>query len=260
MKIIVLLKQVPDLVEELEIAPEGTQLDTTSLRYIINEPDEHALEQAILLKEKYGGTVTAIILDGSDVDEILLTAFAKGADKVVKISWEWTGINSPSAARIFTSFIKSQKDGINSDTIILTGTQASDDLQGEIVTYLSEFLGIPSINVVTGVNLVAETNKIITIKEFSGGLRGEFELQLPCILGIQSAEKPPRYVPVAKVRAASKSAKIETFTGEQPEVWTKLQVRKLFKPETSGKAEMIEGSPEEIASKIVEILTNQGLI
>ena len=81
MKIIVLLKMVPDVVEELEVAADGQTLDTEFLRLIANELDNHALEEALLLKEKYSGTVTVVALDAPEVDDALFTALAKGADQ-----------------------------------------------------------------------------------------------------------------------------------------------------------------------------------
>lgn len=260
MKIIVLLKQVVDTVEELEIAEDGCALARDSLRYIINETDDHALEEALILKERYGGKVTAAILDGEGVDEILYTAFAKGTDRVVKIRGGGSDINSTHLAQIFTSFLKAHKEGIDSETIILTGSQANNDLQGDVVTYLSEFLGLPSLNVITAIKLVDGMRRVGVVKEFTGGLRGEYELPLPCILGIQSAEKPPRYVPVAKVRAASKSAKIEVFQGSEAQEWAKIHISKMFKPQRTARAQMLLGTPEEIASKFVEILASKGLI
>ena len=81
--ILVTAKLVPDLVEELEIADSGTALDMTWLRLIINEFDDHAIEQAILLKEKNGGEVTVVVPDMEGMDDVLFTAAAKGADRLV---------------------------------------------------------------------------------------------------------------------------------------------------------------------------------
>ena len=83
--IVVTAKMVPDLVEELEIAENGTALDMTWLRLIINEFDDHAIEQAILLKEKYGGQVTVVAPDLEGMDDVLYTAAAKGADRLIKL-------------------------------------------------------------------------------------------------------------------------------------------------------------------------------
>ena len=85
MDIVVPIKFVPDLVEEMEIGESGKALDRTFMRLIPSEQDDHALEQALLLKERHGGTVTAVALDTGDVDETLFTAIAKGADRVIKI-------------------------------------------------------------------------------------------------------------------------------------------------------------------------------
>jgi len=82
---------------------------------------------------------------------------------------------------------------------------------------------------------------------------------MPAVLGIQSAEKPPRYVPVAKVRAAMKSAKIETAAIEAPEPARALELERMYKPEPTGRARMLEGSPEDVAAKITEVLAEHGV-
>ena len=69
MHILVLLKMVPDVVEDLEIAPDGKALDLEYLRMILSESDDHALEQALLLKERHGGKVTVLALDAPEVDD-----------------------------------------------------------------------------------------------------------------------------------------------------------------------------------------------
>jgi electron transfer flavoprotein beta subunit len=98
------------------------------------------------------------------------------------------------------------------------------------------------------------------LKEFSGGLRGEYEVALPAVLGIQSAEKPPRYVPVAKVRAAMKSAKIETAEIAAPDVARALAIERMYKPEAAGRAQMLEGTPDDIAARIAGLLAERGII
>ena len=85
MKIVVPINLVPDLVEELTIDNSGTALDMTWLRLIINEFDDHAIEQAILLKERSEGQITVLAPDVEGVDDMLFTATAKGADQVIKI-------------------------------------------------------------------------------------------------------------------------------------------------------------------------------
>jgi electron transfer flavoprotein beta subunit len=258
MNLFVLLKMVPDTVEELNVAGDGKSLDSEYLRFKLNDPDEHALEQALLLKEKAGGKVTVVALDAPEVDDALFTALAKGADRAVKIPVEQAGMGTVATAKMFATFLASGGGQITPDTLVLPGSQAIDDLEGEVAAYLGEALNLPYVGVVSSVSPAG--GKVVVLKEFSGGMRGEFEVALPAVLGIQSAQKPPRYVPVAKVRAAMKAAKIETvdiaFSGPAQA----LAVERMYKPEAAGRAQMLDGTPEEIAARIAGLLVERGLI
>ncbi len=256
MNLFVLLKMVPDTVEELNVAGDSRSLDAEYLRCKLNDPDEHALEQALLLKEKAGGKVTVVALDAPEVDDSLFTALAKGADRAVKIPADQAGLGTVATARAFAAFFKGA-GALPADSLILPGSQAVDDLEGEVAAYLAELLGLPYLGVVCGV--VPAGAKVIALKEFSGGLRGKFEVPLPAVLGIQSAEKPPRYVPVAKVRAAMKSGKIESVEVAPPEPARVLEVDRMYKPEAAGRAEMLEGAPDEVADRIATLLAERGI-
>ena len=258
MNLIVLLKMVPDTVEELEIAGDGRSLDGDVLRYKLSDPDEHAVEQAILLKEKHGGKVTVVALEAPEVEDALFTALAKGADRAVKLTGDFTNAQSLAAATLLASWLQPSGQSLPADTLILLRGQAIDDLEGEIAPFLAEGLGLPYVCVVTSV--APEGNRVTVRKEFAGGLRGEFSLPLPAVLGIQSAEKPPRYVPIAKVRAVMKAAKIETVEAPPPESLSRFPVERLYKPEVTGRAQMFEGAPEEVSDKILEVLAKNSLI
>ncbi|MGA2296269.1 MAG: hypothetical protein ABSG15_01835 [FCB group bacterium] len=260
MNIIVFLKMVPDVVEELKIADNGITLDEDWLRLKLNDSEEQALEEAILLKEKFGGTVTAVALDTPEIDESLFLALAKGADKAVKIIGDWKDYRSPAIAKVFAEYIYKNEILNSNDTIFLAGAQSFDDIEGEMTYYLSRNLELPVEGVVTAINYEPAQNSITFIKEFAGGLRGEFITPLPAIIGIQAAENPPRYIPIAKIRAIMKTAKIEEVEIVLEEVPDFLAINKMFEPETSDKAEMLEGNPDAIASRIVDILTEKAII
>lgn len=258
MNLYVLLKMVPDTVEELNVASHGKALDSEFLRFKLNDPDEHALEQALILKEKHGGQVTVVALEAPEVDEVLYTALAKGADRAIKIPIDQTRLGTVATARAYAALFQSPAAPITPDTLLLPGSQAIDDLEGELAAHLAEALQLPYVGVVCGVR--PANGKVIVHKEFAGGARGEFEVSLPAVLGIQSAEKPPRYVPVAKVRAVMKSAKIETVEVDPPKPEQALELERLYKPEAAGRAQMLEGSAEEIAERLADILAERGLI
>ena len=258
MNIFVLLKLAPDTVEELEIAGDGKSLDAEVLRFKPSDPDEHAVEQAILLKEKHGGTVTVVALDSPELDDALYTALAKGADRAVKLTGELERVQSFAAAKLLAGFLRPEGWSLSPDTLILLRSQSIDDLEGEVGAYLAELLQLPYACVVTRV--APEGGGVTITREFAGGLRGEFSLPMPAVLGIQSAEKPPRYVPIAKVRAAMKSAKIETVEVAAPESPARFPVERMYKPEAAGRAQMIEGTAEETADKLIEVLAKNSLI
>src|SRR5512135_678101 len=106
MNIVVLIRMVPDVVEELEVGPDGKSLDTEYLRMIVSESDDHALEEALILKERYGGSVTAMALDAPELDEVLFSALAKGADRAVKIVGADAGLGTNASARILSDVLR----------------------------------------------------------------------------------------------------------------------------------------------------------
>jgi electron transfer flavoprotein beta subunit len=254
MDIIVPIKQIPDLVEELEIDADGTRLDPASLKLKVNEFDEHALEEAILVKEAHGGRVTVIALEAEGVEEALFTALAKGADRAVKLTGDFgDGVSSHTGARILGEVIR----GMPHD-VILTGVQSAEDRDGQLGPLLACALGIPHVSVVTGVKVAG---RVATIhQEYAGGVVGEMEVDLPAIFGIQAAQKPPRYVPVSKVRQMMKTAKIEAVAAPVVGGAAGSRVTRMFKPESGRRAAMLDGGPEEQVNRLLAILKERGLL
>ncbi|MEW6241505.1 MAG: electron transfer flavoprotein subunit beta/FixA family protein [Chloroflexota bacterium] len=254
MKIAVPIKFVPDLVEELSIDASGAALDTSWLRLIINEFDDHAIEQAILLKERGGAEVTVICAEGDGVDDILFTAAAKGADRLVKLTGDFSGgMNSHAAARVLADLFKE----IQPD-LILTGVQAHNDLDGSIGPLLAEYLGMPYVGYVAGV--AAASGSVVIRKEYPGGIIAEMDVKLPAVLGIQAAEQPPRYVAYSKINQVSKTVKIEERAVAGLDSNGGATVSRMFQPEPAQRAEIIDGSPEEVADRMVGIFKELGVL
>jgi electron transfer flavoprotein beta subunit len=96
-------------------------------------------------------------------------------------------------------------------------------------------------------------------KEFPGGRLAVFEVPLPAVLGIQSAEQPPRYVPVSKVTQAKRALQPKELAGPGPAV-AAVTVRRLRKPEPTARAEMVPGDAGQVADWIVRLLRERGLV
>jgi electron transfer flavoprotein beta subunit len=253
MNIVVLAKLVPDLVEELEIDDSGTALDMSWLRLIINELDDHAIEQSILLKEKTGAHVTVVVPGVEDIEDILFTASAKGADRLIKVIGDYeSGVNNHALARAFASILRDLQPDL-----ILSGVQAHNDLDGSIGPLLAGLLDLPYVGYVAGVEL--ENSHAIIKKEYPGGLSAEMAVTLPAALGIQAAEQPPRYVAVSKVRQAMSTAEIEEIAAGTFDLEGGPVISHMHQPDTGAGATMLEGSLDEIADELIGILKELGV-
>lgn len=254
MNIVVPVKLVPDLVEELEIDESGAALDTTWMRLILNEFDDHAIEQAVLLKERIGGQVTILAPDVEGVDDVFYTAAAKGADRLIRLTGEFEeAVNNHALARAFAHAIRELQPDL-----VLTGVQAHDDLDGALEPLVAAHLDIPYIGYVAGV--AVEDGRCTVRKEYPGGLIAEMEVALPAVLGVQVAEKPPRYVAFSKIRQAMQTATIEEHPAPELNLSGGPGVDRMFKPEVGERATMIEGDVDEIASKLVGLFKELGVL
>jgi electron transfer flavoprotein beta subunit len=254
MNIIVPVKLVPDLVEELSIDASGTALDTAWLRMIINEFDDHAVEQAILLKEKTGAHVTVLSTNVEGVDDLLFTAAAKGVDRLIKLNGDFeSGINNHALARAMATILRDLKPDL-----VLTGVQANNDLDGSIGPQLAEYLGMPYIGYISGVNVSGET--VIVRKEYPGGLIGEMQASMPALLGIQAAEQPPRYVAISKVRQMMKTMSIEELDISTLDSTGAPMVNRMFQPETTEQATMLSENADDAANQLVTIFKELGVL
>jgi electron transfer flavoprotein beta subunit len=254
MKIVVPIKLVPDLVEELSIDPSGTTLDRDWLCLKVNEFDDHAVEQSILLKEHYDSTVTLIAPDMEGSEDALFTAAARGADQLIKLCGDFeTEWNNHALARMLLPVLKTLQPDL-----ILTGVSAHNDLDGSLGPLLAAYLDLPYLGYVSGVRLGEGTAEVH--KEYPGGLVAEMAVTLPAVLGVQAAEQPPRYVPFSKIRQAMKSALIEEQVVQAPDPGGGAAVVRMLQPELGEGATMLQGDIQQQADRLVEILQESGVV
>ncbi|MGD0897418.1 MAG: hypothetical protein ABR915_06245 [Thermoguttaceae bacterium] len=255
MKIAVVVRQVPDLIEPVEIAASEKTIDLSSATFRANESDEFALEQAILVKEKSGGTVSVVALDFGEVDNTLYTAAAKGADRILKISYGEELPPAPKqAAAAYAAAIR-----VLQPDLVLVGSYAHDELESTLAPLLAGELGLPFVGVVRGVQPSADGASATVFKEFPGAALARMTVKLPALLGILSAEEPPRYAPVSRIRAAMKTAKIEDEEAAVPAPASAVAVERLHHPAAGQRAEILEGPVEDVAARILSILKEKGV-
>ena len=255
MRIVVLLKQIPDLVEEFEIDSEGTDIDREFLTFLLNEFDNHALEEALLIKDSTDAVVDVVALDDPEVDQALYTAIAKGADRAVKLvgangeGW----LDTHSRAIVFAEWLQGE-----SYDLVLTGVQAADDLDGQLAPMLGAMLGLPHISVVVGVE--ATDGTVRTRQEFAGGVVSDLDVALPAVIGVQAAREEPRYAAISKIRQAQQAGNLDQIDVSRPTPSSTLTVRRMYPPEQSDRAEMLTGTEAEVADRIIELIRDRGLM
>ncbi len=255
MDVVVCVKRVPDVTEvDLEITQDGKDIKREGLAYAINEWDSYALEEAIRIKEKFGGKVYAITVGSEDDEEVLRRALALGADEVIRIDCGFN-LDAYTISKALSEVIKN----LHYD-IILTGVQSSDDGYAQVGPSLAKLLGIPHATLVTSMEIDGDVVKVH--RELEGGMEEVLELKLPALFTIQTGINEPRYVSILGIRRVAKR-EIKVFSMDELGVSLddcKVEVSRLFTPPVGEGAEIISGSPDEVAGKIVEILEKGGVI
>jgi len=221
---------------------------------VLSEWDDQAIEEALLVKEASGGEVIVVGFGDPDVELSLSTAIAKGADRAVNLTGLGDGwIDSHTRAAALAEWLKGQEIDL-----VLAGVQAVDDLDGQLPPLLAPMLGWPHVGVVIGVE--GKDNTIVVNQEFGGGKATRLEVKLPAVVGVQAARQPPRYASITRIRQAQQAGGIEEVAASATGAGAGITVRRLFEPEKTGHAEMLTGSPEEVAERIIELVRSKGVL
>ena len=248
------MKAVPDLVEEIELTPDETDIDREFLKFVLNEWDSQALEEALLVKDATGAEVVAVgLAEDPDIDQALYTAIAKGADAAVKISGGDGSTRTGDRAALLAGYLSSEPADL-----VITGVQAADDLDGQLPPMLAAHLGQPHVSVVVGVT--AADGAITVRQEFAGGRVHELRVELPAVIGVQAARQAPRYAPISRIRQAMQAGELREAAADPAAAAPAPAVRRLFRPEQATHAEMLDGDADEVAEAIADLLRSRGLV
>jgi electron transfer flavoprotein beta subunit len=261
--ILVCLKQVPDTESQIKIAPDGISIATENIKWIINPYDEYAVEEALRLREKFGGEVTIIGVGPKRVTESIRTALAMGADKGILVDDPAiTGSDSLGIARILAAVIKD----LDYD-IILCGKQGVDDDYGIVGSILAELLGIPQISVVLKVEVSEDASTVKAHREVEGGTL-VIESPLPALITAQKGLNEPRYASLPGIMKAKKKpldvktiADLGLDASQVGEAGTKIKIMQITPPDEREAGKIVEGeTPQEMAINLVRLLHEEAKI
>ena len=250
MRIVVAVKQVGALGDEVEFTEDEREVDHDFLDYALNEWDSYATEEALQLRERGGrdGEVVVVTCGDEDSEDALRRALAMGADRAIRVwSDELRGADPITVARVLAPIVES-----DSPDLVLAGVQSSDSVQAATGTALAELLGLPRVAVVTSVVWDEGAGTATVRRELEGGLVDIVEVDTPALLTIQTGINEPRY---ATLRAIKQAEQKEIDVREPASVGDPAyRVRRMFVPPKGEGAEMLDGSSANVAQRIAEIV------
>ncbi|MBW2062709.1 MAG: electron transfer flavoprotein subunit beta/FixA family protein [Deltaproteobacteria bacterium] len=259
MDIIACIKMVPDasIVDTLKIDPAQKEIEKDGLIFKINEWDEYVLEAATRVKEKQGGTFTAITAGPKGWDEILKRALAMTADRAIRIDEDFVTAEPSVVARVLAKVI----EGLPYD-LVLFGAQSEDFNSGQLGCMVAEMLGIPHATMIVGLEVGEKTMQVK--RELEAGAFENYTLKLPALLTIQTGINQPRYLSVSAIRRSMKK-ELQIVSLDQIEIYPvekspMVKLEKLELPPQGKRAEIISGSPDESAEKLARILKSAGIL
>ncbi len=255
MKIIICLKQVPARDAVLRLNSAGTWVETRDLSFEINEPDIYALEEALRLKEKQGGEVVVCSLGPARVQQAIKEALAKGADRALHLDDPaFENLDAHGTGRVLARAIEREKPDL-----VLTGLQSDDWGFAQTGVVLAEALGFPHSTIIMEIQV--EDGKLKVKRELEGGWFQWIEMPLPALLTIQSGINKPRYATLKGIMAAKKKP-LQVLSAADlglsaADLAPRLKVEKVYVPVKEAKTEFLEGSPKEVATRLVDKLRNE---
>jgi electron transfer flavoprotein beta subunit len=259
-EILVCAKRVPDTSEnEIALNSAGSDIERGELVYSINEPDNYALEEALQIVGRVGGRVTVVTVGGEDDEEILRREMAMGANQAVLITDSaFEGSDGRGIAAILEAF--AQKGNYD---LILTGVQAEDGA-AQVGGMLAAMLDYPFASLVNSIE-VLQGRTLKVSREIEGGNREISEIDLPCVLSIQTGINEPRYVGMRGIRAVA-SVAIPTYGAAELALepssvgaaGAKVKRTDYFIPVAGKGAEMLDGNREQNLDKLLQLLAAKG--
>ena len=252
MKIAVLVKQVPGSESVLPISDKQTWIDEHMVSFVMNPPDNFALEEALLINETEGdGEVVIVSMGPARVQKVIREGLAKGADRGIHL--EENGqieIDPLSIAKRFSSVLKEE----NFD-LILTGLQSDDTGMGQTGVLIGELLGMSTATLAMETDV--QDDHINLKRELESGWFQWVKMPLPASISIQSGLNTPRYPSLKGIMGAKKKEVKVVSSGEHQTASKSQSIDKVFVPQTTKQTEVIEGDADAAVTRIVEILKSE---
>lgn len=249
MKILVCIKQVPDMESKFKVGADGIWYDTADLAWRMNEYDEYAVEQAVQLKEQVKEADITVLSIGSDkVKETMKKALAMGCDRGAHIADDNASGKEPyQIAAIIAEFAKDK--GFD---LVFTGMQSQDRGSGQVGVMVAEILGIASVTTI--VDFSYDNGRVEVKRELEGGIKAGVAFNTPAVVTCQLGLNTPRYPTLPNIMKAKKKELVSIAVEDLLKVEGRQQTDRIYLPEKKGGGLVLEGDPAELADKLIQIL------
>jgi len=198
MNIVVLVKQVPDTWSERKLTDADHTLDRESADAVLDEINERAVEEALLLQETHGGEVTVIAMGPDRATDAIRKALSMGADKAIHVNDEALhGSDVLATAKVLAKAIGT----VENVDLVIAGNEATDGRAGAVPAILAELLGLPQVTQLRKVTVEGTTVK--GERETDDGV-AFVEASLPAVVSVTEKINEPRYPSFKGIMAAKK--------------------------------------------------------
>ena len=251
MKIAVCVKQVVTRDWPLRVTDSSDWVRDEEASFEMNEPDAYALEEALRLKEKFGGEVVVCSAGPQRVSQVIREALARGADRAILV--EHADLASADANVV----AKALADAVREESfdLVLTGLQSDDQGFGQVGVVLAEYLDLPHATIIMEVDVVDDGTALRVKRELEGGWFQWVGMPIPALLTVQSGINQLRYATLRGIMA-SKKKDVRVVTprdlGEHGQ-----RILSLYVPEKDKATRLLEGSPTDAARALVKLLQDE---
>ena len=248
MKLLVCIKQVPDMESKFKVEAEGLWYDRHDLAWRMNEYDEYGVEQAVQLKEQTGADLTVLCIGPEQVKETMKKALAMGCDRGVHIVDDQAHLKDPfEIASMIAEFA-----GDKGFDLIFTGMQSQDRGSAQVGVMVAELLAIPAVTTV--VDFAFVDGQVTVKRELEGGVKAKVVSNLPVLVTCQLGLNTPRYPTLPNIMKAKKKEMLSLAAADLHKARALQETVKIEFPTKRSGGLFLEGEVASIADRLIRIL------
>jgi electron transfer flavoprotein beta subunit len=262
MKILVTVAEVAEVEDDFEV--DGLGIDERYLTYDLNEWDDYAVEAAVGIQEAGEDVeVVSVTVGPERADETIRMALAKGVDRAIRV-WDddlagTEYLDSTTKAEVLAAVAEEEDPDL-----VLTGVQSGDSAFGATGVSLAERIGFEWAAVVNHLDYEAGDDQASVRRELEGGVEELTDVETPAVLTIQTGINDPRYASLRGIRQAQSkeiaSKELADLGLDASVTEGAVSLTELYEPETVSDATVYEGSPEETAGQLADLLHDKGVV